>query len=146
MRIREVAENLGRSHVVVAGIGLALVVGISGCGEDDFENDPRPPSPVELTAAIDKKSVSIAPSDPAAGLVVITVSNQTEETTQLVLDGPGEDDPVSGEIEPLGTGTIKAALEEGEYQAFAGNSETIEPAPITVGPPGESSQNDLLLP
>jgi hypothetical protein len=146
MRIREAAENLGRSRVVVAGIGLALVVGISGCGEDDFENDPRPPSPVELTAAIDKKSVSIAPSDPAAGLVVITVSNQTEETTQLVLDGPGDDDPASGDIEPLGTGTIKTALEEGEYQAFAGNSETIEPAPITVGPPGESSQNDLLLP
>jgi hypothetical protein len=146
MRIREVAENLGRSRVVLAGLGLALAVGISGCGEDDFENDPRPPSPVELTAAIDKKEVSIAPSDPAAGLVVITISNQTDEVTQLVLDGPGDEDPTSGEIEPLGTGSIKTALEEGEYEAFAGNSETIEPAPITVGPPGESSQNDLLLP
>jgi hypothetical protein len=146
MRIREVAENLGRSRVVLASMGLAFVVGISGCGEDDFENDPRPPSPVELTAAIDKKAVSIAPSDPNAGLVVITISNQTDEVTQLVLDGPGDDDPTSGDIEPLGTGTIKAALTEGEYQAFAGNSETIEPAPITVGPPGESSQNDLLLP
>ena len=146
MRIREVAQNLGGSRVVVAGIGLALIVGVSGCGEDDFENDPRPPSPVELTAAIDKKAVSIAPSDPAAGLVVITISNQTDEATQLVLDGPGDDDPTSGDIEPLGTGSIKAALEEGEYEAYAGNTETIEPAPLTVGPPGESSQNDLLLP
>ena len=131
---------------MVAGVGLALTVGVSACGEDDFENDPRPPSPVELTAAIDKESVSIAPANPAAGLVVITVSNQTDEVTQLVLDGPGDDDPASGDIEPLGTGSIKAALEEGEYQALAGNSETIKPAPITVGPPGESSQNDLLLP
>jgi hypothetical protein len=106
MRIREVAQNLGGSRVVAAGIGLALIVGVSGCGEDDFENDPRPPSPVELTAAIDKKAVSIAPSDPAAGLVVITISNQTDEATQLVLDGPGEDDPISGDIEPLGTGSI----------------------------------------
>jgi hypothetical protein len=145
MRIREVAQNLGGSRVVAAGIGLALIVGVSGCGEDDFENDPRPPSPVELTAAIDKKAVSIAPSDPAAGLVVITISNQTDEATQLVLDGPGEDDPISGDIEPLGTGSIKTALVEGEYRAYAGD-ETIAPAPFTVGPPGESSQNDLLLP
>ena len=145
MRFREVANFQG-SRVAVAGIGLAMAVGISGCGEDDFENEPRPPSPVELTAAIDKKAVSIAPSDPAAGLVVITISNQTDEVTQLVLDGPGDEDPTSGDIEPLGTASIKAALEEGEYQALAGNSETIDPAPITVGPPGESSQNDLLLP
>ena len=131
---------------MVAGVGLALAVGASGCGEDDFENEPRPPSPVELTAAIDKRGVSVAPSDPAAGLVVITISNQTDEVTQLVLDGPGDEDPTSGDIEPLGTGSIKASLEEGEYQAIAGNSETIEPAPIKVGPPGPSSQNDLLLP
>ena len=130
---------------MAAGVGLALVVGVSACGEDDFENDPRPPSPVELTAAIDKNGVSIAPSDPAAGLVVVTISNQTEEATRLILDGPGDDDPASGDIPPRGTASIKAALVEGEYQATTGD-ETIEPAPITVGPPGPSSQNDLLLP
>jgi hypothetical protein len=146
MRIREVAQNLGRSRVALAGVGLALIVGVSGCGEDDFENDPRPPSPVELTAAIDKKAVSISPSDPAAGIVVITISNQTEETTRLVLDGPGDGLLESGDIPPRGTGSIKAALEEGEYEAFAGNTSEIESAPLTVGPPGESSQNDLLQP
>ena len=31
-------------------------------------------------------------------------------------------------------------------EAYAGNTSEIEPAPLTVGPPGESSQNDLLLP
>ena len=130
--------------MVVAAVGCAVAVGVSGCGEDDFENDPRPPSPVELTAAIDSNSVTIAPSDPAAGLVVITISNQTEESTQLVLEGPT--DASSGEIPPRGTGTIKAALEEGEYEASAGSDATIEPTEVLVGPPGESSQNDLLLP
>ncbi len=131
---------------MVAGVGLALIVGVSGCGEDDFENDPRPPSPVELTAAIDKKAVSISPSDPAAGIVVITISNQTEEPTRLVLDGPGDGLLESGDIPPRGTGSIKAALEEGEYEASAGSTSEIESALLTVGPPGESSQNDLLLP
>ncbi len=129
---------------MVAVIACATLVGASGCGEDDFENEPRPPSPVELTAAIDQNSVTIAPSDPGAGLVVITISNQTSEATQLVLEGPT--DASSGEIPPRGTGTIKAALEEGEYEASAGNDATIEPMDLTVGPPRESSQNDLLLP
>lgn len=145
MRFREVAQALGGSRAFAVGIGCALVVGASGCGEEDFENNPRPPSPVELTAAIDKNSVSIAPSSPDAGLVVITISNQTEEPTELVLAGPT--DASSGEIPAGATGTIKAALEEGAYEASTGISESeIEPADLTVGPPGESSQNDLLLP
>jgi len=145
MRIREVATALGGSRALIAGISCAAVVGVAGCGEEDFENDPRPPSPVELTAAIDKDSVSIAPSNPDAGIVVITISNQSEEPTELVLSGPT--DEASGEIPPSGTGTIKAALEEGDYEASTGSSDSaIKPARLTVGPPGESSQNDLLLP
>jgi hypothetical protein len=147
MRIREEAQNLGGSRVAAIGACLALSSSLAACGgEDDFKNEPRPPSPIELTAAIDTKSVSIAPSDPGAGIVVVTISNQTDEPTQLVLDGPGDDDPTSGEIEPLGTGSIKTDLAEGEYLAIAGESDTIEPAELTVGPPRESSQNDLLLP
>ncbi len=146
MRIREVPQNLGGFRVALAGVGLALLVGVSGCGEDDFENEPRPPSPVELTAAIDKRSVSIAPSDPAAGLVVITISNQTDEDAQLVLDGPGDENPTSGNIPPRATGSIKTELEPGEYEASTGDDSSIKAAALTVGPPGESSQNDLLLP
>lgn len=129
---------------MVAVVACTAAVGASGCGEDDFENEPRPPSPVELTAAIDQNSVTIAPSDPGAGLVVITISNQTSESTQLVLEGPT--DASSGEIPPRGTATIKTALEEGDYEASAGNDATIEPTDLTVGPPRDSSQNDLLLP
>ena len=146
MRIREVAQNLVGFRVALAGVCLAVPVGVSGCGEDDFENEPRPPSPVELTAAIDNRSVSIAPSDPAAGLVVITISNQTDEEAQLVLDGPGDDNPASGTIPPRATGSIKTELEQGEYEASAGEDDSIKAAALTVGPPGESSQNDLLLP
>jgi len=145
MRIREVAQAGRGSRVAAAAVGCALIAGISGCGEDDFENNPRPPSPVELTAAIDQNSVTIAPTDPNAGLVVITISNQTEESTQLVLEGP-EETTSSGEIPPRGTGSIKTELVQGEYEATAGDDVTIEPTELVVGPPGPSSQNDLLLP
>ena len=76
---------------------------------------------------------------------MITISNQSEEPTELVLTGPTDES--SGPIPPSGTGSIKAALEEGDYEASTGSAESdIKPARITVGPPGESSQNDLLLP
>jgi hypothetical protein len=145
MRIPEETRIHRSSRAAVAAVSVALIAGIAGCGEEDFENEPRPPSPIELTAAIDKRSVTIAPTDPGAGLVVITISNQTDEPTQLVLEGP-DDTASSGEIPPRGTGTIKTELVQGEYDATAGGIASIEPTQLVVGPPRESSQNDLLLP
>ena len=144
MRFREAAQShRGLRAFALSGVIAATAVG--GCGEDDFENQPRPAIPVELTAAIDKNDVSIAPSDPGAGIVVVTISNQTDESTQLVLSGPTE--ASSGEIPPGGTGQIKTALKEGDYEASTGDSlSEIKPADLTVGPPRESSQNDLLQP
>jgi len=121
---------------------VALLLG--ACGEDDFPNDPRPPSPVELTAAIDDRSVSISPRTLGAGLVNVTVSNQTGEPTRLTLEGP--ETATTNEIPPGGTGTVKANLPEGEYEALAGAEFDIKPAQLTVGPDRPTSQNDLLQP
>ena len=117
---------------------------LGACGEDDFPNDPRPPAPIELTAAIDQRSVTISPQNLGAGLVVLTVSNQTDEPTRLTLEGPTSE--TSDEIPPGGTGSVKAALVEGEYEAAAGAEIGIEPATLEVGPERPSSQNELLQP
>lgn len=122
----------------VAALGL-----IAGCGSDDFENEPRPPAPIELTAAIDSDSVSISPSGFGAGLVNITISNQGDAPTTLTLEGPTS--VSSGEIEPGGTGSIKATLEQGAYEAKA-SALGVDFAGLVVGPERDSSQNDLLLP
>lgn len=124
--------------------GCVMVLALAGCGADDFPNDARPPSPIELTAAIDKDSVTVSPGEFGAGLVTITISNQSEDTTKLVLDGPTTIS--SGDIQPGGTGSIKATLEEGDYEASAGAETEIQPADVTVGPERESSQNELLQP
>jgi len=144
MRYEEDPNPLQGLRLGVIAFGCAALLGVAGCGEDDFENSPRPPSPIELTAAIDRDSVTVSPGEFGAGLVVVTISNQTSETTQLVLEGPTN--ASSGDIPPNGTGSIRASLEEGSYQAATGAETGVAPAVITVGPERPSSQNDLLLP
>lgn len=144
MRLRGNARPRAGFRISAVGACCALCLAAAGCGSDDFENEPRPPSPIELTAAIDDDSVSIAPSDPGAGLVNVTVSNQSDETTSLVLEGPTS--ASSNDIPPGGTGTIKASLEQGDYEAMAGAEIDIKPAKLKVGPPRDTSQNELLLP
>jgi len=139
--------RLRRRHgaALVAAFSLLLIV--SGCGADDFENNPRPPAPVELTAKVDDESVLLSPAKVGAGLVVITVSNQSRDSINLTLVGPTPDDGAEGaEIAPGGVGSLKAELVEGEYEINAGETSNVDEAQLTVGPERETSQNELLLP
>lgn len=144
MRFREVVRGNphGRFGAVLALAGAAATM--AACGEDDFANEPRPPAPIEITAAIDEDQVNVSPGRFGAGLVNITISNQTDEPTRLILEGPTDEE--SAEIVPGGTGSIKAALKEGDYEASAGSEIGIRPQNVKVGPERESSQNELLLP
>lgn len=143
MRYRLDRKLSRAARVAVLGVSVGAIAVVAGCGSDDFENNPRPPAPIELTAAIDSDSVSISPSDPGAGLVNITISNQGDAPTKLTLDGPTS--ASSGDIEPGGTGSIKTRLEQGSYEASA-SSPGVDAAELEVGPERDSSQNDLLLP
>ena len=125
-------------------VALAAALGVGSCGEDDFENEPRPPSPVELTARINEKAVVVSPASVGAGPVTITVSNQGGEDATLVLEGPT--DLSGGEIPPGGVGTLKADLVEGDYEATAGPESNARPGELAVGPARPTSQNELLLP
>ena len=136
---------------VKARAGVAALVAplcIAGCGgEDDFANDPRPAAPIVVTAKVDSKRVVISPDEFGAGLVNITVSNQSEDPVRLTLVGPGpEDNAESGEVPPNGIGNVKAALEEGDYEVNGGERSDAKPAQLTVGPPRASSSDELLLP
>ena len=136
----------GRRRAALVG-SFCLLLGASGCGADDFENNPRPPAPVELTAKVDDKSVLLSPAEVGAGLAVITVSNQSRDPINLNLVGPAPDDNAeSGEIAPGGVGNLKAELSEGEYEVNAGETSDVKPAQLAVGAERESSQNELLLP
>lgn len=135
-----------------AALATGAAVALSGCGDDDFENEPRPPVPLQLTGVITEKRVTISPDEVGAGPVVITVSNQTKEshTVTLESDGGGTVSEQVGPINPLDTAKIQRTLAPGSYTVKAGSEQAaereIEPDTLRIGPPRESASDELLLP
>jgi hypothetical protein len=129
---------------VVAVAALCSSVLLAACGEDDFKNEPRPPSPIELSALINDRQVVVSPSDVGAGLVSITISNQSRDPATLTLSGPN--DIASSQILPGNTADVKGELKQGDYEVSAGDDSTARGDTLTVGAERPSSQNDLLLP
>ena len=143
-----------RGASVGAAAGAAFVaLAAAGCGSDqaDYANEPRPASPITVTAAISDDRIRVSPATFGAGPVTIIVSNQsgapqqiTFETDEVAGDqsgirksaGPVNDsDTAQLQVDPR-EGTYRLAVEEGG----------IEPAQLEVGAPRKSGQDDLLLP
>jgi hypothetical protein len=135
-----------RRIALLAAVATAATV--AGCGGDDFENEPRPPAPIELTARIDDRKVVVAPTQSdgqeiGAGLANVTASNQTDEPMRLSFSGPTDrqTDPVIAN----GVLQFKLDLEEGVYFVETDDA-SIRGTEFSVGPERPSAQNDLLLP
>jgi len=131
---------------------LVAVAALPGCGgsDDDYANNPRPPAPINVTAAITEERVSVSPQEFGAGPVVFIIANQTDEAQAVTL----ETDELGGEeagirqttspINPDGTATLKVDMREGTYAVRAGDG--IRAAELSVGSERESAQNELLQP
>src|SRR3954451_5496761 len=66
---------------------IALCTSIAGCGGGkDFANDPRPPTPVNITAAISDQRVTVSPRKVGAGPVVIIIANETREAHRVTVE------------------------------------------------------------
>ncbi len=133
---------MGARRRLFAALAALAAVALSACGSEDFANDPRPAAPVALTARIGNNGVAISPGEIGGGVAAITISNQTADPAQLVIEGPS--DRSSAEVVPGGTGSMKVNLAEGDYAVSDGESDTT--TELVVGPKRPSSQNDLLLP
>ena len=130
---------------LAAATVFALSAGVvAGCGAEDHANDPRPPAPIEVTAKVDEEKVDVSPDKFGAGLVVLTISNQSPDPVQVGVDGPTA--VTGGVIQPGQPGNLKVNFEEGEYEVTAGDEHAAQPAILEVGPERASSQNELLLP
>ena len=130
---------------------VVAIVALAGCGEEaDYANDPRPPTPINVAAAITDEKITVSPKEFGAGPVVIIIANQTEQAQKVTVetDEIGGSQPglkqSTGPINPDGTATVKVDMRRGTYRVSVGSN--IEPASVTVGPPRDSAQNQLLQP
>jgi hypothetical protein len=134
-----------RRRVVAPLSALAVLMLAVGCGsEDDFENEPRGALPVDLTASVNDQKVDVSPGSVGAGLVNFTIANQASDPVRFTLVGPT--DEATNEMPPGTVASLKIDLEEGDYEATAGEGSDIRPDKLAVGPERPSSQNELLQP
>jgi hypothetical protein len=131
---------------------LAATLALAGCGSDpDYANDPRPPSPINVTAAITPEKITVSPHEFGAGPIVLIIANETQEPQRVTL----QTDELAGKqggikqstspINPDGTATLKVDVREGDYEVST-DGDGIKAARVTVGAERESAQNDLLQP
>ena len=129
-----------------------MFLAVAGCGGGgDYANKPRPPAPINVTAAITNSRVSVSPQRFGAGPIVLIISNQsstaqkvTFETDELGGDQPGRKFDTTP-INPRATATLKVEVREGSWKLSTADS-GIRAAALTVGHKRKSSQGDLLLP
>lgn len=151
---------------------IALGLPLAACGAEDHPNDPRPPTPIEVSVNIDEKGLTVSPSrvayagsggqkitvnegtgeaDPTLEgtpqIVIFTTSNTTDFDTKLEVDRAGGAETTSGPpIVANGVGTFRVALDTGEYMLTAADIPAATGARFSVGPDRVSSQDDVLLP
>ena len=125
---------------------------MAACGEeDDYANEPRPPSPIVVSAAVTDSRVSVSPREFGAGPVNLIVTNQTDKSQEITLEtdeiggsAPGIQQS-TGPINPGDTASLKANLKQGTYRVGV-DGQNIRAAALDVGTERESAQNELLQP
>lgn len=131
-----------------AAVAAAAIA--AGCGEDDFENEPRPPVTMELTGVIQEDKLTVSPSrNIGAGPFTILIANETDAEHTVTLEGGSIQERV-GPVAPDATVEIKRTLAPGSYEVSAGSARAvrreIQPATLDIGEERENSNSELLLP
>jgi hypothetical protein len=128
-----------------------LAVGFAACGDSDYQNKPRPPSPINVTAAIDGSRVRVSPGTFGAGPVVFIISNQSGAAQKVTFEtdelgaATGGIRRSTGTIASRSTGQLKVDAPEGTYTLSA-SAGGVAPAVVEVSKRRASAQDQLLLP
>jgi hypothetical protein len=138
---------------VLSGLLAALGLGAASCGSDDgsFANEPRPASPITVTAAISGDRVRVSPKTFGAGPITVIVSNQSgaAQTVTFETDEIGGSEGgirrTAGPVSDQDTASFNVDPRQGTYLLSVRDKE-IQPAAIEVGKPRPSAQDQLLQP
>ena len=131
---------------------LVVAAAIAGCGDmEDHPNEPRPPAPINVTAAIDGERVRVSPRSFGSGPVVFLISNQSGAAQRVTFETDELGGSTGGirrstsEIAARSTGQLKVDPPEGTYRLSA-SAGGVAPAAVEVGARRRSAQNELLQP
>ena len=131
-------------RLLPVSIAALVIAATAGCGSDTLTTEDRPPRAIEVSVRIGPKGVQVSPRNFGAGLANFTVANLTDYPATLSIEGPT---PVSGNtIQPGGSTNLQGDFQPGVYSAVAAAGAELEEYVFNVGPPRESSNQELLLP
>ena len=140
---RSIPRARGRSAALVA---VLVALALASCGGDDeARSEQRPPVPINVSVLIGADKITASPAKFGAGPVTLLVANQSGAAQSITIDGPRLRRLI-GPIPPEDTATVKLTLGTGDFEIAAEESSGLKPATLTVGPPRDSAQNQLLLP
>jgi hypothetical protein len=142
--------TLRAGALILASVG-ASVLG-AGCGDSDsHKNKLKPPEPINVTASVSDKRVSVSPNAFGAGPIVLIITNQTARTQDVTL----ETDTTSGKagiqqstgpiVAEGGTAQLQVNVGQGTYRLSVADGR-VDAATIAVGTSRGTSQNELLQP
>jgi hypothetical protein len=126
---------------------LVAALALVSCGsESDYKNDPRPPTPINISAAISPEKVTVSPQKFGAGPVTFLIANLTDDTQEVTVETEdlANQAGIKQTTSPI-TATLKVDVKEGEYVVRT-KSSSIREAHISVGGERKSSQDTLLQP
>ena len=101
--------------------------------------------PVNVSVLVGPQRITASPDEIGAGPATLLIANQSGASQTLTIDGPRLQRTV-GPIPPQDTATVKVTVQTGDYGISADEAAGVRDATLTVGPPRESAQNELLLP
>ncbi|HMJ04173.1 MAG TPA: hypothetical protein VK506_14625 [Conexibacter sp.] len=131
----------------------ALVIAGAGCGSSDsYDNAARPPAPINVAVNLTSERVAVSPDRVGAGPVVVIVANESGRSRDVTLTAPDgsnsscvDGDVSSGPINPEDTARLQLPLLEGRCVIGVADG-ALQSAPLNVGPPRPTAQQDLLQP
>ena len=123
-----------------------------GCGSSSsYQSKERPPTPINVTAAIQDNRILVSPKSFGAGPIILIVSNQSSSAQALTfetntLGGSAGIRQTTSPINPSGTATLKVdEVRRGSYEVRV-SDRSVQPAQVRVGAPRKPATNALLQP
>lgn len=150
-----------RRSTITMLVVAAVTASACGSGGGHFANNPRPPSPVNVTVYINDQRVSLSPSSIGAGPVVFIVTNQASQAVSMrILQAGAAAAPSvadTGPISPQATAQIKVNLNpqttykvatsaRAANEAAAATANPIQPALLHIGKQRANASNQLMSP